>query len=104
MLVMLSMVIMVPPLVVTPKKDWDRGYVWEARRGAAVTNSIEKLVVVALGRVGETGFKWHSPSRQDGPIFFEGGGGVEGGGGGTERERNHQSDCWVVSARHIYLI
>ena len=60
--------------------------------------------MVALGRVGETGFKWHSPSRQDGPIFFEGGGGVEGGGGGTERERNHQSDCWVISARHIYLI
>ena len=73
----MSMVIMVPPLVVIPKKDWNRGvisYVWEARRGAAVTNSIEKLVVVALGRVGETGFKWHSPSRQDGPIFFEGGG------------------------------
>ena len=29
--------------------------------------------------------------------------GVEGGGG-RERERNHQSDCWVGSARHIYLI
>ena len=83
MLVMLSMVIMGPPYWWSLLRKigiaaWS-GYVWEARRGAAVTNSIEKLVVVSLGRVGETGFKWHSPSRQDGPIFFEGGVGYREG-------------------------
>ena len=107
MLVMLSMVIIVPPLlVVTPKKDWDRGVIrlclggqawrcryklnWEVGRGLPRSSWRDWFQVALSLATRWTNFLW---------------GGWKGKGGGVrERERNHLSDCWVVSAHHIYLI
>ena len=93
-----------PILVVTPKKDWDRGVIRLCLRGQAWRCRYKLNWEVGRGRSRSSWRDWFQVALSLATRWTNFLWGGWKGKGGRERERNHQFECWVVSARHIYLI